>query len=175
MRCFFPPGETNVLTVFISWLNLNFGIEVCFFDGMEMYTKAWLQFVFPAYLSAILIAIIVSTHYSTTVSKFLIRKNAVKVLATLFLLSYTKLLNTIINALSYVTLSYPDGSQKPVWLYDGNVGYLSGKHIPLFLMACLMLLFFCAALHSPLNLCTMSPKEIQLPASLLVQKGPASV
>ena len=139
---FFPPGETNVLTIFISWLNLNFGIEVCFFDGMEMYTMAWLQFVFPVYLSAILIAIIVSTHYSTTVSKFLIRKNAVKVLATLFLLSYTKLLNTSINALSYVTLSYPDGSQKPVWLYDGNVGYLSGKHIPLFLMACLMLLFF---------------------------------
>ena len=139
---FFPPGETNILTVFISWLNLNFGIEVCFFNAMEMYTKAWLQFVFPAYLSAILITIIVSAHYSITASKFLIRKNAVKVLATLFLLSYTKVLNTIINALSYVTLSYPDGSLKPVWLYDGNVGYLSGKHIPLFLMACLLLLFF---------------------------------
>ena len=138
---YFPPGETNVLTVFISWINLNFGIEVCFSDGMEIYTKVWLQFVFPAYLSAILIAVIVLTHYSTTASKFLIRKNAVKVLATLFLLSYTKLLNTIVTALSYVTLNLPDGSVRPVWLYDGNIGYLSGKHIPLFVMACLVLLF----------------------------------
>ena len=28
-----------------------------------------------------------------------------------------------------------------VWLYDANIGYLSGKHIPLFLMAVFVLLF----------------------------------
>ena len=36
---FFPPGETDVLTVFISWLNLTFGIEVCFFDEMKVYMQ----------------------------------------------------------------------------------------------------------------------------------------
>ncbi len=29
-RIFFPPGETNTLTVFIAWLNLDLGIETCF-------------------------------------------------------------------------------------------------------------------------------------------------
>ena len=42
---------------------------------------------------------IVSSHYSTTAAK-VISKNAVKVLATLFLLSFAKLLRTIIAALS---------------------------------------------------------------------------
>jgi len=32
---FFPPKETSILTVFIAWLNLDLGIETCFFDGMD--------------------------------------------------------------------------------------------------------------------------------------------
>jgi len=39
---FFPPNETNILTVFIAWLNLDLGIETCFFDGMDEYVKSWL-------------------------------------------------------------------------------------------------------------------------------------
>ena len=31
----FPSGETNILTVFIAWVNLDLGIETCFFDGMD--------------------------------------------------------------------------------------------------------------------------------------------
>ena len=37
---FFSP-PTNVLIVFITWLNLDLGIETCFYDGMDAYTKAW--------------------------------------------------------------------------------------------------------------------------------------
>ena len=47
---FFPPGGTNILTVFIAWLNLDLGIESCFFDGMSTYFFTWLQFVFPLYV-----------------------------------------------------------------------------------------------------------------------------
>ena len=36
---FFPPNQTNILTVFIAWFNLDVGIEICFFDGMDEYTK----------------------------------------------------------------------------------------------------------------------------------------
>ena len=43
----FFSSHTNVLTVFIAWLNLDLGIETCFYDGMDAYTKAWLQFAFP--------------------------------------------------------------------------------------------------------------------------------
>ena len=47
---FFSPQITNVLTVFIAWLNLDLGIEMCFYNGMDAYAKAWLQFVFPVYV-----------------------------------------------------------------------------------------------------------------------------
>jgi len=36
---FFPPKQTNILTVFIAWLYLDLGIETCFFDGMDAYVK----------------------------------------------------------------------------------------------------------------------------------------
>ena len=50
---FFRPQNTNVLTVFLAWLNLDLGIETCFYNGMDAYTKAWLQFVFPVYVWAL--------------------------------------------------------------------------------------------------------------------------
>ena len=42
--------HTNVLTVFIAWLHFDLGIETCFYDGIDAYAKAWLQFVFPFYV-----------------------------------------------------------------------------------------------------------------------------
>jgi len=39
---FFPPNQTNILTVFIAWLNLDLGIETCFFEGLDAYAKTWL-------------------------------------------------------------------------------------------------------------------------------------
>ena len=47
---FFPNGSVPVVSQFISWLNLDLGIEVCLFDGLDGYWNTWLQFVFPAYL-----------------------------------------------------------------------------------------------------------------------------
>ena len=83
-------------------------------------------------------AIIVSSHYSSRISK-LIGRNAVQVLATLLLLSYTKVLRLIIDVVSFTTITYPDGYTEVVWLYDGNVDFLKGKHIPLFLTTLLLL------------------------------------
>ena len=42
--------STPVLTTFISWMNLDRGIPTCFFEGMDEYSKAWLQFVFLLYI-----------------------------------------------------------------------------------------------------------------------------
>jgi len=47
---FFPPNQTNILTVCIAWLNLDLGIKTCFSDGMDAYSKTWLQFIFPLYI-----------------------------------------------------------------------------------------------------------------------------
>ena len=60
------------------------------------------------------------SHCSLRLSKYL-GTNPVSVLATLFLLSYAKLLRTIISAFRSTFLEYPDGSQVSVWLFDGNI------------------------------------------------------
>ena len=44
---FLPVESTDAFTFFIAWLNLDFGVETCFYDGMDTYSKTWLQFVFP--------------------------------------------------------------------------------------------------------------------------------
>ena len=140
----FPSDEINILTVFIAWLNLDLGIETCFFDGMDAYSMMWLQFVFPIYSWLLVGLITILCNISTTAARILGSTNPIAVLATLFLLSYTKLLQTIIAVLSFTTLEYPDGEIKAVWLYDGNIGYLDkndGRHIALFLASLLVFLF----------------------------------
>ena len=44
---FVPEADVNPLTLFISWLNLDWGMETCFVEGMNAFTKTWLQVVFP--------------------------------------------------------------------------------------------------------------------------------
>ena len=68
------------------------------------------------------------------------RRDPVATLATLILLSYTKLLSTTISVLSFADLHYPDGSHDRVWLPDGSVLYFRGKHIPLVLVACFIII-----------------------------------
>ena len=137
---FFPTKIMDIFSIFTAWLNLDFGIEICLYDGMDMYARTWLQFVFPLYIWVIVMFMIVSSHYSTIAAKLFGRNNSVRVLATLLLLSYAKILRTIITALSFTTLTYPDKSIKFLWLADANIQYLTGKHVPLFLVALLFLL-----------------------------------
>ena len=134
----FPSGETDILTVFIAWVNLDLGIETCFFDGMDAYSKAWLQYAFPVYVWVLVGAIILASRHSTRIVRSL-GNNPVAVLATLFLLSYAKHLRSIINPLYYTFLEYPSDT-KAVWSVDGNVNYLNVKHFPLFLTSLLALL-----------------------------------
>ena len=137
---FLPAGSTDALSVFIAWLNLDFGIETCFYNGMDAYSKTWLQFVFPVYIWLLVGLVILVSHYSQSFTN-LLGSNPVSVLATLILLSYTKVLHTLISASSFTNLDYPNNSTRRVWLRDANIDYLLGKHTPLFLMTLFFLLF----------------------------------
>ena len=102
----------------------------------------------PGYATAFYIWMIVGviiylSRRSTTIVK-LVGSSAVSVLAILFLLSYTKLQRTVITAFSFTYLQnyHEDGRSLPVWLYDGNILFLQGKHIALFLMALIVTVFF---------------------------------
>ena len=69
----------------------------------------------------------------------LLGNNPVSVLATLILLSYTKILHTLVTAVNFTYLEYPTYN-RTVWLYDANIDYLVDRHIPLFIVA--LLVFF---------------------------------
>ena len=131
--------STRYYSIFISWLNLEVGFDVCFFEGVDTYWKTWLQLVFPAYVIFLVAVVIIISNYSMKFSRLIAKRNPVATLATLILLSYTKFLQTTITALSFATLHYPDGSQKIVWLPDATVEYFSGKHIVLFAIAIIIL------------------------------------
>ena len=129
------PFLTKFIVVFLSWLNLDPGIEMCFYDGLTQYDEVWGYFIYPVYLWAV-VGLIVFLCRKSNWATHLIGKNAVPVLATVFLLSYTKVNQGIIYSLSYTTILYPaNGTTIPVkvWLMDPTVRYLSGKHIPLFI------------------------------------------
>ena len=59
-----------------------------------------------------------------------------EIFAALILLSYIKLIQTTITALSYGVLQYPDGSEDAVWLPDATINYFSSKHMYLFIHCC---------------------------------------
>ncbi len=129
----------NALIVFISWVNLDLGIETCFYDGMNSQAKVLLQLVFPAYLFLLMFLIIILSKYFDSFSKLLSNRNPVAALGTLVLLSYSKLLRFIIAALHYRVLDYPSKSSDIVWLYDGNVQYFAPDHVPRFVFAAIIL------------------------------------
>ena len=143
---FFSQSILNPMKVIVSFVNLDLGLPLCFYDGMDDADKAGLQFVFPAYLLILTMTVIVLCHYclqrsptSSTSSccsrfPFIIGERAVGVLSTLIYLSYSKLLRTVIDALTYSTVHLPTGDMY-VWSYDGNVEYLHGKHTVLFVIA----------------------------------------
>ena len=129
------------LQVFVAWLNLDFGIEACFFTGLNAYWKTWLQFLFPFYIWVIAGVIIVACRYSSRLTN-LIGSRAVPLLATLFLLSYMKLLRTITDAASVAVITqYPQNTSYMVWYLDGNLRYCQHPHIYLFIAAIATLIF----------------------------------
>ena len=137
---FFPSSEPSFPTVFVAWLNMDIGIDVCFFDGLDAYSKTWLQLAFPVYIISLVIVVIIVSEYSPRFAVLIGKKDPIATLATLILLSYAKLLSVTITALSFAVLDYPDSSRVTVWLLDGNVPYFQGKHVALILVALLIIL-----------------------------------
>ena len=142
---FLPPTTSHgsslitFLSTFIAWVNLDLGIPMCFFDGLTTYVKTWLHFLFPLYILTLVGVMIVASNYSTLVTR-LLGTNTVSVLATLVLLSYTKILRILITAFSFTTLTGSQDYHSVVWLADGNIKYFEPKHTILFLVALLVLL-----------------------------------
>ena len=125
--------------VVISLLNFRVGIEMCLFDGMDEFAKTILSFVFPLYLiSLVVLIVMVSKCINMHRINKLIGPRITPVLATVILLSYTMLFDSVLKSLLFAQLcSSTDGGCTPVWLLDGSLKYFSStKHI---ILACLAL------------------------------------
>lgn len=129
--------------VFIATLNLDVGFEICFWDGMDAFWKSILQFAFPIYIwiiTAIAIAVVKYLPCCVRCIQRCVKCNCaqrpVEVLAILFLMSYAKLIRTVLGVFTFSILKiYPGGATRLVWSLDGNVPYLKGKHVALFIIA----------------------------------------
>ena len=148
------------LGAFIAWMNLDFGIETCFINGLTAFWKTLLQFIFPIYIWIIIALIIAAARCSSKLTNLLGNK-AVPTLATLFLLSYTKLLSTVGSTLEFSTIeeysSYTVVSTLTVWTIDGNLSYFGFPHILLFTVGLAVLIF----LWLPYTLVLLSMQWLQ--------------
>ena len=127
------------LKVFISFANFDLGIETCFYNGMDGYAKNFLQLFFLFNVIFIAAQIKLISRYSSRILRWTYTIS-LPTLATLFLLSYTSVLRTVISVLfsfSIIT-KLPGGQQYYVWSIDAIVP-LFGVEFTLLFIACLLL------------------------------------
>ena len=143
---FFDPSTFSFIRLFVSFINLDLGFEICFYREMSQIGKTGLQFVFPLYLWLLMfIIIMVGKHYIRSRKSTL---SAVPVLATLILLSYSKILRTTISVFTSATVHHSTNSnfsgseQLTAWQSDPNIRYFKGTHIVLFLVAVVFTVLF---------------------------------
>ena len=96
---YLPFYQPNFPDILIEWLNLDPGIDVCFFPGHDIYHRMWIRLLFPLYIVSILFGIIFVSRHSVRFSHFIGNKKPIAVLATLMLLSYTHFLQTALLVL----------------------------------------------------------------------------
>ena len=145
-RILFPQQiESNValvvLRTLMAWLNLDFGIHTCFVKGLNALHKTWPQYFFILYIWGIGIAIIVAASHSMKLTNIL-GNRPVPILVTLFLLSYTKLLQIIIASVGFTQINVFSAKNYTltVWSLDGTYIYCGYPHILLFIAALLIFL-----------------------------------
>ena len=139
-RVYFGQSNLTFIPVFISWLNLDIGIDICFFEGMDAYAKTWLQLAFPVYIIFLVFMIIWVSSCSSKFSRLLGKRDPVATLATLILISYTKLLETITTTFSFAPFQFSNHTTSLRWLPDASVEFGKGKHIALICVAALVFL-----------------------------------
>ena len=131
------PNCYNIVCIFTP----SHSLDVCFYDGMSSYVKAWLFLCYPLYIIFIAVLLIIASRHSTKIQR-LTAQRALPVLATLFMLTFTGLLRTVSFSLFYYAniTHLPDGTKTVVWSIDSSIPIFGVKFIMLLIM-CLILLF----------------------------------
>ena len=133
---------TQPIKIMMSFLNLNLGFPVCFYNGMDNITKTALLFSFPLYLWCIVLGLVLISRHSTRVANLIVG-SSVQVLATLIHFSFAKLLLNIFDTLtSSNILTSRKNSSYTAWYFDGNIEYFTGSHLVLCVVSLTVLVLF---------------------------------
>ena len=130
-----------ILNIIFSLLNLELGFSVCLYNGLTALIRTALQFIIPAYLWLIVLLLVMISKCSIPVAN-LITHSSIQVMATLFYLSFAKLLFTAIDIFIPVNVQTPHG-EFTVWYVDGNIPYWRNSgHVALFITATITSIFY---------------------------------
>ena len=143
------PSNDGAAYILVSLANLDFGYEVCFYNGMTQYTATWLRFVFPIYVLLIVAGLAFASRYYALIER-LTRKRVIPVIATLCLLSYNKIMLVTFRGLfSYTVIHHLYTKDKDVyWSKDTDVHVFGVKFCLLFVFCLVVFL----ALLLPANI-----------------------
>ena len=143
---FAPAGPTNISFIVISFLNINLGVEACFYDGMNALARTGLQLVFPAYLFLLMGIITVLARSKFRCSKCFINSkfNANEMFGTLLILCYSSILGSCIEILAVVRVQTLAGDTLIRWVVDPTVPYFHGWHGVLGAIAIILVLLYIA-------------------------------
>jgi len=148
------PNCHSPICVILFIFNLDLGIETCFYHNMTNYLKTCLQLAFPHYLIMIALSLIIGSRYSSKIQRLTSRRG-LHVLATLFLLSYTKILSMVCHVLFFYTQTthLPSRHEQLFWSVDTSVELFGVKFTILFVIC---LLIFCVLNYSTPFCCLQS-------------------
>ena len=125
-NAYFPLSSTpNFVTIFISWLNLDIGFDVCAYEGMGIAAKVVLQLMFPAYVVFLVVVVVVIGECSSKFASIVGKGDPIAVLATMILVSFTKLIRAVIGSITllYIQPAYGSRNVNPSNLYDSGGGF----------------------------------------------------
>ena len=139
------PGDSTSFII-ISFLNINLGVEACFYDGMDALARTGLQLVFPAYLFLLMGLITVLARSKYRCSKCFINSkfNANEMFGTLLILCYSSILESCIEILGVVRIQTLAGDTLIRWVVDPTVPYFHGWHGVLGAIAIILVLLYTA-------------------------------
>ena len=123
---------STIAALYLSLTNGNLGFSVCFYNGLTEVIKADLCLLFPLYLLAIVVFLIILSRYSLKISNRL-ADSSVQVLVTVVHFSFSKLLLSVIDVLSSANIETETRTYS-VWFFDGSVEYGKGSHLLLMII-----------------------------------------
>ena len=118
---FFRGNQTGFLFWYISWLNLDLGFPLCFYDGMTEGAKLGLQYIFPTYIMLMMVLLIALSQRSLLIQRMISQLDGIHGLVTMFYISFLKFVRIVIDTVTFVSLvSEDDKGTQVIWFFDGT-------------------------------------------------------